>query len=376
MRTEDNRLKVKKLYLLGAGASYSLTKHGDSQIQKQAPLDYEFCKRITAIRDQCKWVKEAQDRIKKDWRDHHDFNELGLEEAIIKQIGHFDFLGGIHRRRSSSRKINDYIYDITHLIAVALNKVEQKNKNDVQAFIRNVFPYNQGEYKKQKNRIITFNYDTVIDKHLFNRFKLTEIYFDQIRTEANKISRQRSDGKKDHPLLIKLHGSINWRIDRQDLDNILDNNIPEKNKPNTQTYNTEGCYFIETITKIDNVPSTDDNNTPLIIPPLPQKPITSISLFRYLWTYAYEYLHECEELIICGYSLPEADTLAVSMFSNFSNKRIKKITIIDPNPMVIKKWKDLFFRKNINKHIIWEYYDDFTEYIKFKYQNKKKDKKL
>ncbi len=363
MRRKERRLKVNKLFLFGAGASYSLTKRGNSHTIWQAPLDCEFCERIIKTKDKHKWVSEAIERVGKDWRDHHEFEKLGLEEAIIKQIGHFDFLDSIHPRRGNRRVINDYINDLIHLIAIVLSKTKSEKIDEIRTFLNDIFP-TPYKYKIQKNRIITFNYDTIVEEYLLKRFKRTELYFDQIRTEKTNSSRRRPDGKKEYPLLVKLHGSINWRIRRQDLNNILDSNIPEENKSNTNTYNTKGCYFINTITESDSVPSPEDDEAPCIIPPLPQKPITNISIFRYLWTYAYEYLHECKELIICGYSLPDTDTLAVSMFSNFSNKNLEKITIIDPNPMVIKKWKDLFTRKQINEKLRWEYYDDLSEYIR------------
>ena len=73
-------------------------------------------------------------------------------------------------------------------------------------------------------------------------------------------------------------------------------------------------------------------------------------------------MHEAEELIICGYSLSQADNLATSLFSNFENKRIGTIKVIDPNPEVLIKWKTLLTRKNIKK-TKWEYYMDFEEYF-------------
>lgn len=106
-----------------------------------------------------------------------------------------------------------------------------------------------------------------------------------------------------------------------------------------------------------------DDETPLIIPPLPQKPITSIAIFRYLWTYAHEYLYEAQNIIVAGYSLPPTDTLAVSLFSKFKNNRINNLTIVDPDEEVLGKWIKLFRRNGIKSHKV-HYFPDFYEYIK------------
>ena len=136
---QAGRFPVKRLYILGAGASFSLTKQYGKP-EKQAPLDAQMCKRIVGLKDRHKWVKDAQSRIKKDWKDHHDFDKTGLEEAIIKQIGHFDFLNSIHPKKGTrERNINSYIYDLSHLIAVLFSKVEESDRTTTKKFIDIVF---------------------------------------------------------------------------------------------------------------------------------------------------------------------------------------------------------------------------------------------
>lgn len=78
---------------------------------------------------------------------------------------------------------------------------------------------------------------------------------------------------------------------------------------------------------------------------------------------AYEYLHEAEEIVICGYSLPDADRLAQSMFATFSNKSLRSVTIVDPNPGILSKWRGLLKRRNINRKARWTYYEYFDEYV-------------
>jgi hypothetical protein len=110
------------------------------------------------------------------------------------------------------------------------------------------------------------------------------------------------------------------------------------------------------------MPSPKDKCSPLIIPPLPIKPVMDIGLFRFLWTKAYEYLHEAEEIIVCGYSLPETDQHALSLFSNFHNINLKKVTVVDPDPAILGKWRNLFERSNVSK-ADWMWYKDFSKFV-------------
>ena len=101
---------------------------------------------------------------------------------------------------------------------------------------------------------------------------------------------------------------------------------------------------------------------PLIIPPTPSKPVSKIDVFRQLWEKAFEYLSTTNRLIIYGYSLPDIDNLASSLFCSFENKAIKEIVVIDPDPLIFKKWKYVLTRKKINSKARWSYFLDFFEF--------------
>lgn len=106
----------------------------------------------------------------------------------------------------------------------------------------------------------------------------------------------------------------------------------------------------------------EDGISPCIIPPVIVKPITTISLFRFLWTRAFEYLHECKEIYVCGYSLPPTDALAGSLFKNFTNSSLEKVVVVDPNPAMITRWRNLLSRSRV-KQATWEYYPDFSDFV-------------
>lgn len=358
MRTEANRRKINRLYILGAGSSYALTD-GQST-NKIAPLDTQFCERIIQLKD-CRrpvWVPEVAKRIQDEYLHHIDFQSSGLEELIRQQLSDYEFINAIHPRRSKGKRSKDeYLYDLIHLVSFTLSKAHVKDQAILDKWLSKYF---KGSIKRPtRNRIISFNYDTIIDDVLKKWHSPQNLYFDNIWTTQSKAPERLQD---KYPLLLKLHGSLNWRCATSEYNKLFNNSL-NKEDSHTTTYNTKGCHYIDKMWLNNRSCKPNDDETPLIIPPLPQKPITSIAIFRYLWTYAHEYLYEAQNIIVAGYSLPATDTLAVSLFSKFKNNRINNLTIIDPDEEVLGKWIKLFRRSGIKAHKV-HYFPDFYEYIK------------
>ena len=352
MRQPNKRKKIKKLYILGAGASYasSLGKNDKWLKNKSSPLDKDFSRILSEMEIQKPgWVSKTKNRLLKNWKDHRKFESFGLEQAIIIQIGHLEFIRAIHKRRQTSYGVEDFLNEISHLITYRLEKARESNFNFYKKLASEITKDLEDTHNF-RNRIITFNYDTLLDKHLLKKFKPRDLYFDRLQNEKENTKRTAKQ-IFDHPIMLKLHGSINWSCERSEFLNFFQ---PVE----------DDSYKIEKIwhRSSSRIPTPSDKVSPCLIPPLPLKPITRISLFRYLWTKASEYLSECEELIICGYSLPATDNIAVSLFSDFSNNKIKKITVIDPDPLVLKEWRNLLNRKNLKK-ASWDYKDSLQDYI-------------
>jgi hypothetical protein len=341
MRNPKRRLDVQKVYVLGAGASYSVTKPGC-----RSPLDKDFTSAISTLKRVIpKWISPAIETVVNAWLDHVPFEDCGLEEAIIRQMGHMQFCEAIHRRRKVKTSEFEFINLIAHLVTWILNYSRETPAKTYGTFAKKVFPpKGDGE---DLNRIITFNYDTLLDEHLLKYNSPQKLYFDRIRSERDSSDRRASPHSE--PLLLKLHGSANWRCSSDEFKNLL-------NPPG------EDPYWIDKIWKESQSPSPDDDSSPCLIPPLANKPLTSISLFRFLWTRACEYLHEAEEIVICGYSLPPTDSLAQSLFGNIRNKNLRRVTVVDPNPSILKRWRGLLIN-GYNSKAIWSYHSDFQEYV-------------
>lgn len=301
---------------------------------------------------------DAAMRVEKEYLHHVDFQIAGLEELIRQQISDYEFIASIQPRRSrGKRSKEEYLNDLIHLVSYVLSR---SRANDQALLEKWLGKYLKGTPERgPKNRIITFNYDTLIDDVLLKWHSPQHVYFDNIWSSSTKTPKRLADR---YPLLIKLHGSINWRCSNSEYSKLFNNTVATT-ESRTTTYNTKGCHYIDKMWIDDRICKPHDAITPLIIPPLPQKPITSIAIFRYLWTYAYEYLYEARNIVVAGYSLPPADTLAVSLFSKFKNTTINNLTIVDPNEEVLGKWIKLFRRNGIKSHEV-HYYPDFLEYLK------------
>lgn len=353
MKGHCSRQKINTLYILGAGASHALShiKAHTKLIPKSVtPLDKDFLKCLNNHRPSSGWRRKAIDDIKNGWLDESDLFDEGLEQAIIKRVSQYDFLSNVNPARTKSKCTNeDYVNYLTHLITSYLLKSKSNSTGDARNFINHVFPVGD-KVSLYNNRIITFNYDTLIERPLLERgISFKKIYFDRIVKDRNDGIRRNADQKFIHPLILKLHGSANWRCSRSDFNKLLTGD-PQEEK--------------FSIWMSDIAPKPEDDDSPLIIPPIPQKPITRSILFKFLWTTAFEYMHEAKEIVIVGYSCPYTDTIARAMFTHFKNKLLNTITVVDPNAGALKNYKEMFNSSQLSENLNWKYFSSFKEYIK------------
>ncbi|MCC5995491.1 MAG: hypothetical protein JJU18_03855 [Oceanicaulis sp.] len=360
MKRPGNRFPVDTLIILGAGASYASTlkrsKKSEALIESVAPLDKDFCDRIKKHSDSdLDWVKLAKDRLCKGWLDEKEFNLFGLEEAIIRQTSHMEFLNAIQpRRRAGITDQEEYINLISHVITYILSRCGENNKKLYNKLYQRYFGedsyFDDGEYTGQpRNRVISFNYDYIFDQYLLGEHDPFRVYFDKIN--LNRDAGERRHERHDFPYLLKLHGSANWIVDTKDFKKVIGGRVED----DSYLDNIHLKKFKS------HMPKPDDARSPLIIPPVPNKPVTKISLFKFLWTRASEYIESAERIVICGYSLPEADAMAQMLFRRMRNASVEEIIIVDPDAAILGKWMDLFSSRN-NKRAEWKYYRDFDSF--------------
>lgn len=353
MKIQRYRQQIEKLYVLGAGASSALS-HVNTRDNKPnksvTPLDFDFLSRLYASRPPSGWRRKSIDLLINDWLDSHPLIEQGLERAIINRVSQYDLLSVLHQKRTRNKSNNaDYLNHLSHLITAYLINCKSNGSGSTKRFINWVFPP-KIDVANYRNRVVTFNYDTLLERPLIERgISRRKIYFDRLVSQQSDATTRRSDEKFLHPLVLKLHGSVNWRCAHSDFESIVQGNARELGKI-TIWSDDKPC------------PNPSDSVSPLIIPPIPNKPITAASIFSHLWTTAYEYLHEATELVIVGYSCPATDTLARTMFTHFENTKIKEISIVDPNAGALSSYREMIPAK-ISKRARWTYYSDFRDYI-------------
>lgn len=315
----------------------------------QAPLDLEFAARIASLDlERPNWVSGARDRVTQSFRPPGEFQGYRLEEAILRQLGLLELLAALNPRRSRDQiDQTDWLELITHLMCVVLRRTREGNARLYRQLAGTYFPAGT-PIPDLNNRIITFNYDTLLDRHLLDDRLATDVYFDQIRERRDRASRV----SQPNPLLLKLHGSTNWRCSSEELRTVIDGGAADG-----ELYRIENVW-------VDNSssPSPTDAVSPLIIPPLPTKPITSISLFNWLWTRAYEYLHTAERLVIVGYSLPPSDQLAETLFGSFLPERLRQVCIVDPSTAALDRWRSVLRRTGVAVQR-WDYYESLAGFL-------------
>lgn len=353
MKRKNNRQEVDTLFILGAGASHGLTSvkaRTKKHHKHTTPLDSDFLACLQDHKPSTGWRRGSTELIHSEWFDREAAVNHGLEEAIIKRVSQYDFLSNLHPTRVGGKCSNeDYLNHLSHLITAYLSKCKANSSGNAKTLINKIFPP-KTDPKTYRNRIITFNYDIVLERPLIERgLSRKRLYFDRIALKKEQGTRRASHERFLHPLILKLHGSINWKCERQYFDQLITGKVSPNEK--ITIWSDEG-----------KLPRPEDDVSPLIIPPIPNKPITQARLFNLLWTLAFEYIHEAKRIVIVGYSCPPTDSLAQTLFGQFSSKKLEEVLVVDPDAGLLKRYREMFDPATASR-AKWGYFNDIAEYI-------------
>jgi hypothetical protein len=167
--------------------------------------------------------------------------------------------------------------------------------------------------------IVTFNYDDVVDEALWKVWRVTDVgaapsywhpdggYGFFCRPSTSCVADSTTIKDRAPSLLLKLHGSINWRVRRGEVAPLGPTAIVHHEgwlpPPRGVDYDTER---IEAHLERD----------PLIIPPVLAKSELSLHpALRVVWELAFQTLGNAKSVVFIGYSIPQTDLAARTLFA-------------------------------------------------------------
>jgi len=190
--------------------------------------------------------------------------------------------------------------------------------------------------------VITFNYDTLLEKEM----ELLNIDYEY---GIKFINTERKDA---FCKMYKLHGSLNWWSCKSCMSKFY------YDIENLETYLSS--VNISTVKWELNFNCCENQDFfPIIIPPTMLKYAQDIDLMK-LWTDAFQNLSNSRTIVIVGYSFPKEDINSINLFkkSVLNNPNLKYVIYINPDPQPLN-FLETFFEKNNLKDIqILEYIND------------------
>ncbi len=182
----------------------------------------------------------------------------------------------------------------------------------------------------QKNTLITFNYDTLIEE-AFTRMGISFTYglhplyaLCSMELPETLPMKWLGDATDDVPQLLKLHGSINWaEEDRSPI--TLESDVNRAHQP-TKPFVYDDFKSLR-----------KSERWPMIEPPTWRK--NQNDILRLSWNEAVNQLKTATRIIIMGYSCPETDPhfrflLAAGLLENIA---LTKVWVVNPDMEAFKR---------------------------------------
>lgn len=358
-------------YIIGAGASKGYKKSPTNQLMPMAKDFFStFCKLNISENN---WVLIGN--IVNYVRDYYkiepaEFSKFNIDIEVLHSEIHEKFLKCLNKK--------DFINALRYSSAnIQLVFLFVSVINEIQNGPISLMHINLAKSLKPNDSIITFNWDTLIDRALSENSKWntdTGYFIKPKQIYRNKWINPSSD--KSEIELLKLHGSTNWLTSYPIFDNykmiFTHNTNPDDVFVYERTNDEYACYdgrymegyqpfsygyyppnlFVDSIKPpsgrviVSTIMRTGFNpkgkassqgiiSMPLIITPIKNKEYDKYGqLYDNLWNRAEEKIINANKIIIAGYSFPITDTRSRNLFQKAFSKRnnIPEIVIINPNP--------------------------------------------
>ena len=373
-------MRGQKLLIIGAGCSKNF-KQGYSQIPGLAsPLDNDFFRMAKKVllsgKVEPNFLLTMQNMIftlqrlygydinfdpngfEKDWintkngketLDILDDKRLGLEKVMTQlnlQTEVFQPMPSLYGypRKENSSNYDDSLPALFELVAITIEEALRGPVCDEHLKLANSLG--------QRDAVISFNYDLLMDNALRQSGKLTDSgYFLPFHKVLSDQGWESPQNKISEVSMLKLHGSLNW-LHCSYCNSYL----------STRSEKMGSWYYL----KPKNCPICGQSNHYLervIVPPLLAKDY-SMHPLKYLWNQAISRVSISREIVIIGYSFPPTDfgteaLLRVGLAGDLQKRVL--FTIVNPDETVYTRFKETFNSSTVVwKKSLAEYLESIT----------------
>ena len=208
-----------------------------------------------------------------------------------------------------------------------------------------------GQLLAPEDVVITFNYDSTIERVLLKQGKWSPsdgyglpVFFQQSSSDKTKVEFLPSSVK-----ILHLHGSIGWYRKPH---NRADYPLPPEGGAFPAEALSPGLFensisldplFLRDIGIIPAVdaslPNPPSNDYKVLLAPSFLKNYEEQPIFSQVWKMAGEALRKADQVVIIGYSLPPADSAAMTLL--LSNCDPNKVDVVNPNAEVLERYRRL-----------------------------------
>jgi hypothetical protein len=204
------------------------------------------------------------------------------------------------------------------------------------------------EVVKPGDCVITFNYDVSLDRALqqSHKWNISNGYGFPFTSEGTQSTIK----------LLKLHGSSNWYARFHGAVTGYGEAGPGDNYLNRPVIGKKDLDFLGYKDRLDPLFGDGSGCPPLIILPTPSKnfyleftPSKEMSrLFDSLWLQAEKAIARSQEIVICGYSMPDADTAALNLLQKANTGALVRVVSGGSSERVVMLFGQNGF-KNVQK---------------------------
>ncbi len=191
---------------------------------------------------------------------------------------------------------------------------------------------NQPSQDPHEFSFITFNYDVCLDVAL-DAYGIQYDYFLEGRTKPGVTP------------LLKLHGSINWGIDRKEATPTIAPAPISQIRFNALGLSDHVYFNVGSLLNGLGVNNRVLDGPPVIVPPSWNKSSYHGQLSN-VWAKASQELATAENIVVIGYSLPETDSFFRYLFAlgTESPTTIRNFLVVNPDATVFERFKGLIGR--------------------------------